>query len=143
MVAQTTDSGGNNRPMATELEAMFASSEDVANWDSSTHHVRCYAPKLNLVVGHGLKAIGQNVGNAKPSTPYGFALPIPGLEVNDGEDAIEYNESDSESEDENGLPDYPDGVDNEDEHEYRRRDVIGCDKDDVVAVALAKVSTIQ
>lgn len=61
MLAQTTDSGGNNGPMATELQSMFAKDKDPVTWDGSTHHVRCYAHKLNLVVGHGLKALGQKM----------------------------------------------------------------------------------
>jgi hypothetical protein len=118
---------------------MFASAEDPITWDSKSHHVRCYAHKLNLTVGHGLKALGQKVGNTKPSTPHGVPLPIPGLEVNDGEDLVEFHASDTESEDEQGLPDKADGVDDEDDHGDGVQEETP-NKDDVVAIALAKVS---
>lgn len=68
MLAQTTDSGGNNGPMAHELQQMFLNTDDPVSWYPSTHHVRCFAHKLNLVVGHGLKALGQQVGHLKHST---------------------------------------------------------------------------
>lgn len=142
MLAQTTDSGGNNGPMAIELEQMFSTAKDPTAWDSASHHIRCYAHKLNLTVGHGLKALGQKVGQSKPSTPHGVPLPIPGLELNDGEDPLECDlESDEASK--SGLPDEADGVDDEDEEDNLTQEagVVVCDEDDVVAVALKKVSS--
>lgn len=62
MLAQTTDSGGNNKTMAAKLQSMFSAAEDPDEWDSSSHHVQCYAHKLNLTIGHGLKELGQKVG---------------------------------------------------------------------------------
>lgn len=125
--------------MAAELQRMFSKAEDPVHWSSQTHHVQCYAHKLNLVVGHGLKALGHKVGNAKPSTPHGVPLPIPGLEINDGEDNIEFHASDTESEDEEGLPQKADGFDDEDATQDEETES-PCDKDDFVAAALQKVS---
>lgn len=140
MLAQTTDSGGNNGTMASELQSMFDQADEPVSWDASTHHVRCYAHKLNLVVGHGLKALGQKVSRVKPSTPHGVSLPIPGVEVNDGKDDVEYgSESD---EDEDDLPDDPDGVDDEEEEEHEVGGVGYDDTDDIVALALKKVRLI-
>lgn len=139
MLAQTTDSGGNNGPMASELEFMFSSADDPVVWEGSTHHIRCYAHKLNLVVGHGLKVLGQTVGPTKPCTPHGIPLPIPSLEVN-GNEHVDQDDSDSDDEDDHGLPDEPDGVDDD---EFLEHDGSGLDIDeaDVVAMALKKVNS--
>jgi hypothetical protein len=123
--------------MATEMQSMFAAADDPVLWESSTHHVRCYAHKLNLVVGHGLKKLGQKVSTAKPTIPQGVALPIPTLEVNNGDDEIDFDEVDSDEENDENLPDKPDGVDDEDTNQAEE----AADKDDVVALALTKVST--
>lgn len=138
MLAQTTDSGSNNGPMAEELESMFAMAEEPESWDSSAHHVRCYAHKLNLTVGHGLRILGQKVQTKKPSIPKGVPLPIPVLEVNDGNDGIEIDSSKSDEEDSIGLPDQPDGVDDDDGSLDIDEEV--CQQDDIVAIALEKVS---
>lgn len=114
MLAQTTNSGGNNGRMAEELKSMFASAEDPGKWDASSHHVQCYAHKLKLVVGHGLYSLGQKVSTAKPTTKHGFQLPIPALKVNNSEDELDINDSPSDNKDEDNLPEKPEGVDNED-----------------------------
>lgn len=90
--------------------------------------------KLNLTVGHALKAFGQKVGHSKPWTPHGSPLPIPGLEVNNGEDPIEYG-LELGKENKFGLPDKPDGVDNQDAYKDSGKP---CDMDDVVTAALEK-----
>jgi hypothetical protein len=140
MLAQTTDSGGNNGPMADELQAMFASAENPVHWDSSAHHIQCYAHKLNLTVGHGLKVLGQKVSTVKPTIPQGIPLPIPVLEVNDGEDGIEIDDGESDEENGDGLPEKPDGVDDDDASPDKDSAEVVCDVSDLVAVALVKVS---
>lgn len=123
--------------MASELSTMFNDAEDPVFWDGSTHHIRCYAHKLNLVVGHGLKALGQKVGNSKPNTPHGIPLPIPSLEVN-GEQYESDNDDESDDEDMGGLPSLPDGVDG-DEQEDEDEVIPMSEESDMVAKALAKV----
>lgn len=140
MLAQTTDSGSNNAPMAAEMSSMFASAEDATFWQASSNHVKCYAHKLNLTVGHGLKALGQKVTIAKPCIPRNQPLPIPVLEVNDGEDEITIDDGESDDENDEGLPDKPDGVDEDDTNEGLENSVKTCDNDDLVAISLAKVS---
>lgn len=143
MLAQTTDSGGNNGPMAAELQSMFANAEQPATWAARSHHVKCYAHKLNLVVGHGLKALGQKVNYYKPTIPHGphgIPLPVPALAVNDGEDEVEIDKSDSEEEEEDGLPDTPYGVDEDDGDSGDGPDAASI-TDDNVAEALKKVCT--
>lgn len=140
MLCQTTDSGGNNNPMALKLESMFAQAENPVTWDSKAHHIRCYAHKLNLTVGHGLKVLGQNVSTIKSTIPHGVALPIPTFQVNNGEDGLEMDEDDSDEEDDDGLPEKPDGVDDDVDQDHPGDNV--CEKDDVVAAALVKVSSL-
>lgn len=141
MLAQTTDSGGNNGPMAKELEGMFAGANNPVHWDSSANHIRCYAHKLNLTVGHGLSLLGQKVSKAKPSTPHGIPLPIPTLEVNGGQDDIEIDETESDEENGDGLPATPDGVDDE-EGSIDYNTEVFVDKGDLVGLALVKVSAL-
>lgn len=140
MLSQSTDSGGNNVTMAAELETMFSAADDPADWDATTHHIRCYAHKLNLVVGHGLKALGQKVGTLKPSNPHGISLPMPSLEVN-GEEYQDEDDPDSDEEDSAGLPAEADGVDDDDcEEEDEDKSDSSSGETNVVAIALAKVS---
>jgi hypothetical protein len=122
--------------MAQELQDMFLNADEPVAWDSKAHHVRCYAHKLNLTVGHGLRVLGQKVSTAKPAVPQGVPLPIPTLEVNAGEDGIQMDESESDEEDGEGLPEKPDGVDDE---EIVSEETVG-NGDDLVAQALMKVS---
>lgn len=145
MLAQTTDSGGNNGPMAAELQSMFWKAGKLVYRHVSGHHIKCYAHKLNLTVGHGLKALGQKVGPSKPTTPNNVPLPIPALEVNDGDDKVEVDDPDSE-EDDADLPEKPDGVDDDKDCVVDgTNNTEGGEKsqdkpEDVVALALAKVS---
>ena len=141
MLAQTTDSGSNNNPMASEMRVLFKNAEDPVVWSASSHHVRCYAHKLNLTVGHGLKVIGQKVSVAKPCIPHGHALPIPALQANDGDDEVVVDNSESDEETDNDLPDQPDGVDEDETNQELEVTGEVCEKDDVVALALVKVST--
>lgn len=143
MLAQTTDSGSNNGPMASELQSMFLDAEDPVAWDASTNHVRCYAHKLNLTVGHGLKLLGQKVSIAKACVPHNQPLPIPVLEVNDGEDEVEIDNDESDDENDAGLPEKPDGVDEDDTNETLETSGVACKKDDLVAVALAKIDAVS
>lgn len=140
MLCQTTDSGSNNGPMATEMQSMFSNAEDPTFWQASAHHVRCYAHKLNLTVGHGLKAIGKKVSVAKPCVPLNHPLPIPTFEVNDGDDNVEIDNDESDDEDDTGLPDKPDGVDEVETNEELVISGVACEEDDIVANALSKVS---
>lgn len=140
LLGQTTDSGGNNGPMAQELQDMFAAADNSVLWHSSANHVRCYAHKLNLTVGHGLRVLGQTVKTLKPTIPRGIPLPVPLLEVNDGDDTIEMDESESDEDDGDGLPDQPDGIDDEDFIMDDISEDAVINKDDIVALALVKVS---
>jgi hypothetical protein len=137
MLCQTTNSGGNNNPMALELESMFAKAEKPVTWDSKSHHIRCYAHKLNLTVGHGLKLLGQKVSTTKSTIPHGVPLPIPTLQVNNSEDGIEIDEDESDDEDDEGLPEKPSGVDDDEDHD-QSNDQVG-EKEDIIAIALVKV----
>lgn len=102
----------------------------------STHHVWCYAHRLNLTVGHGLKDFGQKVGHVKPFTPNGLPQPIPCLDVNDGEDPIEYG-SELDEEIELGLPDEPNGLNDDEDYEQQETDEAGDEQEaDLVVVAL-------
>lgn len=51
---------------------------------------------------------------ALATTPQGIPLPVPDLEVNDGDRVIAIDAAESDEEDGTGLPDKPDGVDDED-----------------------------
>lgn len=65
-------------------------------------------------------------------------LPTPGLEVNDGEDPVDYGKE-WDKETNVGLPEEPDGVDDNKDGELDKSDE-PCDEDDIVVVALEKVS---
>lgn len=143
MLAQTTDSGGNNGPMPSEMQNMFASADDPVDWHAPSHHIRCYAHKLNLTVGHGLKALGQKVSTQKSTIPHGFSLPVLVREVNGGNDQIEMDKSDSVEEDMYGLPDKPDGVEDDEGNEESNSSTCIGEKEDLVARALKKVNNIS
>jgi hypothetical protein len=100
-LAQTTDSGSNNKTMAEELEKMFKNTEDSIYWDSASNHVRCYCHKLALVVKHGLKTMNISVGHVKPTTRPGANIPLPTIVLNTGDDDV--NVPSSSDEDDAGL----------------------------------------
>lgn len=77
---------------------------------------------------------------ALATTPQGIPLPVPDLEVNDGDRVIAIDAAESDEEDGTGLPDKPDGVDDEDV-DNNVADAV-CDKKDLVALALVKVSDL-
>ena len=76
----------------------------------------------------------------KPTIPRGIPLPVPLLEVNDGDDTIEMDESESDEDDGDGLPDQPDGIDDEDVIMDDISEDAVKNKDDIVALSLVKVS---
>lgn len=130
--------------MTAKIESMFSAAANPVTWNGSANHVRCYAHKLKLVVGHGLKSLGQKVSTAKPTIPHGVPIPVPTFEVNDGNDAVVLDDSVSDYKDKANLPDKPEGVDDEDTNEEQGgQSEIGQEKEkeDMVALALSKVST--
>jgi hypothetical protein len=136
VLAQTTDSGANNKTMADELESMFKSAEEPVYWDSSANHVRCYCHKLALVVKHGLKTMNISVGHVKPTTQPGATVPVPSLVLNTGEDNVEVQSS-SDEDDAGLVPSTIDPNDDDETCELR----VPSDTTELVKRALLKVST--
>lgn len=140
MFPQTTDRGANNGPTAEQLQAIFANAEKPVHLDSSAHRIQCFAHKHNLTVGYGLCVLGQKVCKVKPTIPLRSPLQIPVFEANDGEDSIDIDDAQSDGKDGNGLPDKPGGVDDEDGSMEQYPGDVVCDEDDLVSLALVKVS---
>lgn len=86
---------------------------------------------MHLTVGHGLSILGQKFRKANPTIP----LPIPALVVNHGEDGIEMDEQDGV-----GLPEKPDGIDDYNGSMDQDPEDVVYDKDDIVGLALVKIS---
>lgn len=99
MLAQTTDSASSNNTMAHELARMFQDAENEEVWDSTANQVKCYTHKIGLVVKAGLKSLGLSAGHVKPTTQPGVTLPTPTMTLNDGDEDIVFDSSESELED--------------------------------------------
>lgn len=99
VLGQTTDSGSNNRTMASEMELMFAAAEKTVDWDSSQMHARCYCHKLALVVRAGLKSISIESGHSKPTTDPNLAVPVPTFQLNNEDIQVDAESADSDDED--------------------------------------------
>ena len=90
-------------------------SDESIYWDSSANHVRCYCHKLALVVKHGLKTMNISASHIKPTTQPGTNIPVPTLVLNNGEDDVEVQSSESSDEDDAGLVPTSNDLDCEDD----------------------------
>lgn len=127
MIAQTTDSGGNNGTMAAELALIFAAADDPVYWPYKTMQIKCYAHKLALGVKHSLQPLGLHAAHTKPNTQPFFNIPTPSIVLNDGDEDADIESdhgSDTDSDPESdsaapvsGDPEEPDSEDDDDPDE--------------------------